>query len=1451
MRSDRTTARRAHPLLAAAIALLALLALAPAASAGLIKSFSAGVLVDENTANPQTSDYATQAGSHPDVAYTKFTLDTSLGSAQFARVDLPAGLSVNPQAIPRCNASGTTLNATCPAKTKVGEATVTIANVPLLGKQVVSGAVYNMVPSAGNPSDFAFEVTVGALFTARTDLVGGLRYYPSGGQPADYGEYFTISNIANTLGTALETSELKFWGAPEEHNGGGAPNNAFLTNPTTCAGPQTTYLSVETYAPVSAASTSSTTPVGATGCGAVPFAPSIGVTPSTTQREEPDGISLDLHVPQDENPSHIATSHLRDASVTLPAGMTIDPSAANGLQACTDAQFAAGSKAAVTCPAASNVGSVEIATPVLPAPLTGSIYVGQPQEGNRYRLFLDAENAASGVAVRLVGSVSADEASGRLTATFLANPQLPFTDLVLAFKRGAGALLANPLACGGASTTSALADYSGGPAATPASSFAVDSNGSGGACPNPLPFAPAATASPTSTVAAASTGLNLSVTRVDGEQILDAISTRLPEGMLADLSGVTLCGEPAAANGTCGAASRIGSVSVSAGAGPTPLALSGSAYITGPYGGQPFGLSIVVPAIAGPYNLGTVVVRAAVALDTVHGIVTIASDPLPSIVGGVPLRLRNISVAVERPGFLVNPASCVATAISGTVSSTLERTQPFSSPFQATGCGSLPFAPTLHVTPSATQRDTALGLTLDVQLPAGSADVTSAVVDLPPGLSLNPAVAAGLQGCSDEQFAAAGGRPVACPASSAVGSVEITTPLLPSPLSGNLYVGRPLSGDPQSGQEYRIFVDAESAAYGISVRLVGSIAVDPSTGKLTATIASTPPMPFSDLRLTLQAGGHAPLASSFSCEQATFSSTLTPTSGAPAAPTASYTVDADGAGGACPAQPPFGLSQATSDQPSAAGADAAYTLTLSRADGQQYLSRVTTRLPPGLLGRIAAVTLCPEAQANAGSCPSSSRIGDALVAAGAGPSPLQLPGAVYLTGPYGGAPYGLSVAIPAEAVGPFDFGVVVTRAAIAVDEHDAHVTVTSAPLPTIVGGAPLRLRLLSIATSAAFTVNPTSCAAAATLSTLVSTLGASQEVSSPFQPSACAALPFAPLLTASTSGQPSKQAGAGLHVQLSFSGQHGANVAAVTTSLPPQLPARLTTLQKACPEATFAAGPAGCPAAARVGQGSVSTPLLPAPMSGPAYLVAHGGAAFPDLDVILSGDGLRILLHGQTHISSSGIITASFSGLPDVPISSFTLDLPQGPFSALAANAPLCGEALTMPTTITAQNGKVSSSQTAIAVSGCPGQGGAAGAGSIARLRISPARFRAATSGASIAALPKPMRARHRRRVMPTGATVSYTDATAGSATFVVLRPLPGERRGHGCVARATRRGHRRRRAGRACVRYVRLGSFTHRDAAGANSFHFTGRLGRRRLAPGSYRLQAGSASAAFAIRRG
>jgi hypothetical protein len=655
--------------------------------------------------------------------------------------------------------------------------------------------------------------------------------------------------------------------------------------------------------------------------------------------------------------------------------------------------------------------------------------------------------------------------------------------------------------------------------------------------------------------------------------------------------------------------------------------------------------------------------------------------------------------------FLTVPSTCSNTTISHLEleSWTGEKSQTEThTPVGVTGCDKVPFSPSTTVTPETAQSDTPDGATTTVTVPqktgagdTNTSDIKDARVTLPEGLTLNPAAAHGLEACSAAQFGIGTRNPISCPAGSNVGTVALETDLPPGSLTGNVYLGSPGGGqimDPP----FTIYLVAQNTNLDVSVRLQGLVTPNPTTGRLEVTFANNPQLPFSELRLTLNGGAHAPLANPLVCGAATADSLFTPYTGGPVAIT-STPFETTG----CPAALPFSLGQSTAHSSPNAGAYTQYTFNLARNDGNQYLGKVSTVLPAGLVGEIPSLTLCGEPQAQTGTCTTASQIGVATASVGAGSDPYPFTGPVYLTGPYNGAPYGLSIPINAAA-GPFSLGPVVTRAAISVDPHTARVIATSS-LPTIVKGIPLRLKNLSVAISRSnFLFNPTNCGPLATESTLTSTFGATQQgLSSPFQVGNCGALAFKPSFKTATSAKTSKLNGASLQVTL-VQGAHEANMKSVVASLPKQLPSRLTTLQKACPEATFAANPVNCRAlGSEVGTATVATPVLPDKLTGSAYLVSHGGAAFPDLDLVLEGDGgVRVILTGNTNIKA-GVTTSTFASIPDVPVSSFVLNLPIGPHSALTAIGGLCLKPLQMPTTITGQNGAVVKQNTRISVSDC------------------------------------------------------------------------------------------------------------------------------------------------------
>jgi len=635
-------------------------------------------------------------------------------------------------------------------------------------------------------------------------------------------------------------------------------------------------------------------------------------------------------------------------------------------------------------------------------------------------------------------------------------------------------------------------------------------------------------------------------------------------------------------------------------------------------------------------------------------------------------------------------------------------------------CGLVPFEPTIALLPETTQQDQPDGITTELgvpQLPGkeiNSSQLAASTFVLPEGMTLNPSAAAGLEACTVEQ--ARIHSPVfgvACPEKSKLGTLSLEVPQLPAgSFTGTIYLGGPLPPEAESSAitkpPFTIYINAESTRYGVDVRVKGLVSLNETTGRVTVTFTEAPEQPFTNLKLAFTKGALAPVANPLTCgpatSQASFAQFANPT--LPASPLVPpFTVDSNNAGGACASPPPFVLTQSTINQaPGTAGAATSYTLNIARGDGQQYLSQIQTTLPEGLVGLIPTVTQCGEAEANAGTCPATSKIGAVGVTAGAGPTPYGFTGSVYLTGPYNGAPFGLSVVVPAVA-GPFSLGNVVTRGTLTVNPYTARVTATTA-VPTIYKGIPLRLKSISVnINKQGFLLNPTNCSVLQTESVLGGTTapnlaaGVTQSLSSPFQVGACGGLSFKPSFKSKTSAKTSKANGASLETTLNI-GAGQTNFKSVMVQLPRQLPSRLTTLQKACPEAVFAANPYSCPSGSFVGGARANTPTLPGKLQGPAILVSHAGLAFPDLDLVMEANGVRVILVGNTKIAN-GITTTTFASPPDVPVSSITVNLPIGAHSAVTANGSLCINQLTMPTTLTGQNGFVIKQNTKIVVASC------------------------------------------------------------------------------------------------------------------------------------------------------
>ncbi len=576
-----------------------------------------------------------------------------------------------------------------------------------------------------------------------------------------------------------------------------------------------------------------------------------------------------------------------------------------------------------------------------------------------------------------------------------------------------------------------------------------------------------------------------------------------------------------------------------------------------------------------------------------------------------------------------------------------------------------------------------------------------------------------------------------CPDGAKIGTVDISSPLLPKgqDLTGSVYLAAQ-NANP-FGSLIAMYMFVEDPISGSTIKLTGEVSLNPDTGQIVTTFKNTPDLPFENLEIHFFGGERAPLTTPSRCGTYTTTAMFTPWDGnAPVEATSSFEIEHGPDGGPCPgAQLPFAPTVNGGATNIQAGAFSPLTVTLSRKDGEQNLKSVEAKLPPGLSGVLTGVELCPEPRANEGLCGENSKVGEATVSVGVGGDPFTVSGGkFYLTGPYNGsggctvgtqgcAPFGLTFEVPAKA-GPFDLernsanpagedacDCVLVRGKLEINPLTSAITITTNPpgtpdsIPTSIEGIPLEIQHVNaVTTRGNFQFNPTNCAKMALVGTVGLNEGGTRTISTPFQVTNCAALKFEPKFSVSTSGKTSKANGASLSAKVTYPNVPqgtDADIAKVKVELPKQLPSRLTTLQKACTAKQFEANPAGCPAESKIGYAVVHTPILPVPLVGPAIFVSHGGEAFPSLTMVLQGDGVTIELVGTTFISKAGITSTTFKTVPDQPFSTFELTLPEGKYSALAANGNLCTSKLAMPIEFVAQNGAEIHQSTKIGVTGC------------------------------------------------------------------------------------------------------------------------------------------------------
>ncbi len=845
----------------------------------------------------------TQAGDHPFSATTSFQLTG--GDLKDTLTELPPGFIGNPQAVPQCPVSRLRdFSDPCPSDAQIGVALVDTSHA-----KGDLQPVYNLVPERGHPAEFGFLLGGGGNYAPavlyprlRTGGDYGVDVAAGGiAQGAEVrGVTVTLWGVpADPRHDAVRAHGCTNQGC-EYPTSSGAPQLPFLTNPVDCqAGPLSTAFRLDAWqAPgrqlhpdgeepesnlglpdlsdPNWLSASATAPA-LTGCSSLAFAPTISLQPDTTTADSPTGLAVDLGVPQTNLPSQPATPELKDATVALPAGLAVSPSSADGLQGCTPAQIDLSGEAPAACPPASQIGTVTIHSPLLDHPLAGQVYLGTPEcapcseadaaSGKLLKLYIAVADPQTGVVVKLPGTVTADPSTGQLTASFKQNPQLPFGSLEVDFNSGPWAPLATPDTCGTYTTTTDLSAWSGGgangtPDATPSSSFQVDSGPDGSACadtPAQRPFAPAFAAGTLDRVAGAHSPLTLRLTRGDGSQQFTSLDVTAPPGLAATLKGVPACsdaalaaaaahgGQAELANPSCPAASQVGTVTVGAGPGSHPFYISGKAYLAGPYKGAPLSLAIVTPAVAGPFDLGTVVVRSAVQVDPVDAHIHVVSDQIPQILDGIPLDIRDIRVNVDRPNFTLNPTNCSPMSIFADAFGNSGALASPSNPFQVGACAALPFAPKLTAKVSGGTRrnqNPAFQATITYGF-LNEANVAFASVALPHSEFLDQGHIRTV--CTRVQFAAGNGNGEQCPPASIYGHATAVSNLLDQPLEGPVYLRSSSHNLP----------DLVAALKGppsqpIAIDLDGRI--DSVNGGIRTTFESVPDAQVSKFVLTMQGG---------------------------------------------------------------------------------------------------------------------------------------------------------------------------------------------------------------------------------------------------------------------------------------------------------------------------------------------------------------------------------------------------------------------------------------------------------------------------------------------------------------------------------------------------------------------------------------------------------------------
>ncbi len=805
--------------------------------------------------------FSRQAGEHADFRF-KFTVPFDSGTnapledPRDVDLDLPPGLVGNATPTPTCQMAAL-INPmgggdACPLGSQLG-----IGRIGINGGVGFVG-VYNLPHGSEVPARFGFNV-LGAVVLIEPRV-----------RPGDYGITAGSASISQAL--ALKFADITLWGVPADpsHDSlrgpfgtllppfpnpapAGLPRTAFMTNPTACPEAPASFTArgdswenpgifdVQTLT-----ADGDGTPFVFEGCEDLPFAPSATVDPQSRAAQSPSGLDVDIALPQSDDPDALATAALKRVEMTFPEGVTVNASSAQGQGACSQSQIGIGNNDAPSCPGASKLGTVSIDTPLLDEQLNGSVYLAT-QNDNPFNSLLALYIAVKGPGfwLKLPGKVEVDPNTGQMTTIFDNTPQQPFSNLHLQLAGGPRAALSVPAKCGTYNIHTEFTSWATDEPVVSNSPFTVNEG-----CAAAGRFSPGLQAVAGNLRGGAFSPFTLRITRADGEPNLSKIQATLPQGLLAKLAGVPLCGDAQATTGDCPAASQVGKVTVGAGSGPTPLYVPEAgkaptaAYLAGPYKGAPYSMVVKVPAQAGPFDLGTVAVRNALNIDPTTTQVTASSDPLPQILQGIPIAYRDVRVEVNRPEFTINPTSCKALAVTSTLTSSTGQSASPSSPFQASACGELGFGPRLSLKfGGPTHRSAHPALKATLTMPKGGANVGRTVVLLPQTEFVdndhisNP--------CTQVQFNAN-----ACPAGSILGRATAYTPLLDQPLRGPVY----FRSNGGARELPDLVADLDGPIHVTVVGFIDSVKTGRETARVRTRFVNLPDAPVSKVVLAMKGG---------------------------------------------------------------------------------------------------------------------------------------------------------------------------------------------------------------------------------------------------------------------------------------------------------------------------------------------------------------------------------------------------------------------------------------------------------------------------------------------------------------------------------------------------------------------------------------------------------------------